>query len=151
MSFACQIEPFRQLSLWEIDQKRESARRLGLIFKKTLGNCVIGAAKSVVCGFCMLSGVIKSIPMSDPATGTRLAVIPNPTLGVQCLGDKRTVAALVGGMSTRWVDSQIAQGMPHLKLGKRRVRFDLVEVSEWLRKRYSQRIRNRNARTAKAA
>ena len=60
------------------------------------------------------------------------------------LGDKRAVAALAGNMSVRWVDGQLALGMPHLKLGPRRVRFDLGEVREWLKSSYGQQRRGKN-------
>jgi hypothetical protein len=39
-------------------------------------------------------------------------------------------------MSVRWVDLQLPRGMPHLKIGARRVRFDLGEVAQWLKERY---------------
>jgi len=48
---------------------------------------------------------------------------------------KRDLAALVQ-MSVRWVDSICAAGCPHLKLGRRRVRFDLPEVQAWLTENY---------------
>jgi hypothetical protein len=51
-------------------------------------------------------------------------------------GDKRDVGAMAGGLSVRWVDNQLTLGMPHLKIGRRRVRFDLAEVREWLKARY---------------
>ena len=68
----------------------------------------------------------------DTATGIKLAehdTIPR-------FGDKRDVGEMAGGFSKRWVDDQLALGMPHLKLGQRRVRFDLAEVREWLRQKY---------------
>jgi len=55
---------------------------------------------------------------------------------IEALGDKRSVGVLAGGMSIRWVDLQLARGMPHLKLGARRVRFDLGEVRSWLKQQY---------------
>lgn len=56
-------------------------------------------------------------------------------------GDKRAVAAMAGMRSVRWVDNMVAAGMPHLKLGTRRVRFDLDEVRQWLKERYgTQRV-----------
>jgi len=61
------------------------------------------------------------------------------TANIPCLGDKRAVGALAGGMSVRWVDGQLSKGMPHLKIGPRRVRFDLQEVANWLKERYGQR------------
>lgn len=51
-------------------------------------------------------------------------------------GDKRAVAAMVG-MSTRWVDGELSRGMPHMKLGPRRVRFDMAEVRTWLNEKYA--------------
>jgi len=68
----------------------------------------------------------------ETATGQKSAVINN------ALGDKRAVGHLAGGFSTRWVDDQLRRGMPHLKIGPRRVRFDLEEVREWLKTRYGQ-------------
>jgi len=35
-------------------------------------------------------------------------------------------------LSVRSIDNFLAQGCPHLKLGKRRVRFDMIEVRQWL-------------------
>ena len=46
-------------------------------------------------------------------------------------GGKKDVASMVQ-MSVRSVDNFVAQGCPHLKLGKRRVRFDMAEVRQWL-------------------
>lgn len=72
----------------------------------------------------------------DPATGNhKLAAseIPRP------LGDKKAVATMAGGMSIRWVDGEMAKGMPHLRLGSRRVRFDLDEVRAWLKDKYATR------------
>lgn len=57
-------------------------------------------------------------------------------LAALALGDKDDVGQLAGGMSRRWVDDQMVLGMPHLKIGKRRVRFDLQEVREWLKEKY---------------
>ena len=51
-------------------------------------------------------------------------------------GTKRDVAAMCS-MSVRWVDGQLAKGLPVLKVSSRRCRFDLAEVREWLRQRYS--------------
>jgi len=46
-------------------------------------------------------------------------------------GSKRDVAQMVQ-MSLRSVDNFLREGCPHLKLGKRRVRFDMAEVRQWL-------------------
>lgn len=69
----------------------------------------------------------------DAAAGNTSATTNNLP---QAFGDKRAVAALAGGMSTRWVDGEMQKGMPFLRLGARRCRFDLVEVAEWLREKY---------------
>jgi excisionase family DNA binding protein len=37
------------------------------------------------------------------------------------------------GIARRTVDNWLQRGLPHLKLGSRRVRFDLREVDEWFR------------------
>jgi hypothetical protein len=71
----------------------------------------------------------KNVPMPDAGTGQKL-----PTN----LLDKRGLADLAGMHSTRWVDDQLAAGMPHLKLGQRRVRIDAAEALEWLRQKYGQ-------------
>src|SRR5262245_23084392 len=52
--------------------------------------------------------------------------------------DKRAVSAMLG-LSVRTVDNLIAKGMPHLKLGERRCRFDLQEVRAWLKQQYGTR------------
>jgi hypothetical protein len=52
-------------------------------------------------------------------------------------------------MSIRWVDGQLAKGMPHLKLGLRRVRFDLEEVRQWLKETYGQQRRGRIRKAAR--
>jgi predicted DNA-binding transcriptional regulator AlpA len=61
----------------------------------------------------------------EAVTGdTKLTEVPR-------YGGKRDVAQMVQ-MSVRSVDNFLAQGCPHLKLGKRRVRFDMSEVRQWL-------------------
>ncbi len=56
---------------------------------------------------------------------TPAATIPTP------FATKKQVAEFIG-LSVRTVDSYLALGLPHLKLGKRRCRFDLAEVKAWL-------------------
>lgn len=57
---------------------------------------------------------------------------PGPSaLTIPGYGGKRDVALMVQ-MSVRSVDNFVAQGCPCLKLGKRRVRFDMAEVRQWL-------------------
>jgi hypothetical protein len=43
--------------------------------------------------------------------------------------------------SPRHVDNLIAQGLPHLKIGRRRVRILVPEADAWMRQRFSQRRR----------
>lgn len=71
------------------------------------------------------------------ASGTKLAA----SATVPRFGDKRDVGSLAGGMSVRWVDGQLQLGMPHMKYGTRRVRFDLEEVRQWLKEKYGQQRR----------
>lgn len=62
----------------------------------------------------------------------------NPAGTLQRFGDKTDVAELFG-MCGRSVDNLLAKGCPHLKLGKRRVRFDLAEVAEWAKREFGTR------------
>ena len=38
-------------------------------------------------------------------------------------------------VTPRTIDNHMARGLPHYKLGSRRVRFKLTEVETWLRER----------------
>ena len=49
--------------------------------------------------------------------------------------DKKAVAAMLG-FSRRHIDNLVAQGCPHMKFGKRRVRFDPTEVLQWCKERF---------------
>ena len=51
---------------------------------------------------------------------------------------KRDVAALLG-FSVRTVDNLMARGLPHYKVGRRRCRFDLAEVRDWVKQTYGAR------------
>ena len=51
------------------------------------------------------------------------------------LGDKLAVAEMLD-LCPRSIDNLMAQGMPHLRIGKRRVRFDLPEVRAWAKRHY---------------
>ncbi len=46
--------------------------------------------------------------------------------------DKQALAHRMG-ITRRTVDNWLQRGLPHLKLGSRRVRFDLREVDDWFR------------------
>lgn len=90
----------------------------------------------------------SSLFAPDAVTGNKLAAIETPAR----FGDKHAVAEMAGGFSKRWVDQQMRLGMPHLRLGERRVRFDLEEVREWLRQKYHiQRRASARTPTAPAA
>lgn len=52
--------------------------------------------------------------------------------------NKRDVAALLG-FSVRTVDNLMTRGLPHYTVGKRRCRFDLAEVSNWIKQVYDAR------------
>jgi hypothetical protein len=62
----------------------------------------------------------------DTATGNKLAAE---------ITDKRGYAAR-WGFSVRHVDNLLAQGCPHLKIGKRRVRILVPEADAWMRERF---------------
>jgi hypothetical protein len=43
--------------------------------------------------------------------------------------------------SPRWIDGLLAQGLPHLKIGARRVRICIPEADAWMREQFhTQRI-----------
>ena len=52
--------------------------------------------------------------------------------------DKRGYARRWQG-SLRWVDGLLAQGLPHLKIGKRRVRIVCSEADFWMKERFGTR------------
>lgn len=54
--------------------------------------------------------------------------------------DKRGFAAR-WKFSTRHVDNFIAQGLPHLAVGKRRVRIVVAEADAWMKARFAARRR----------
>lgn len=55
--------------------------------------------------------------------------------------DKRRFAKRWQG-STRWVDGLVAKGLPHLKIGLRRVWILVTEADEWMRAQFSVRRRS---------
>jgi predicted DNA-binding transcriptional regulator AlpA len=77
------------------------------------------------------------------ATKQPAATPGNEVVTANCFADKRAVAAMAGLRSTRWVEIQMTRGMPHLKLGPRRIRFDLEEVRAWLMEKYHQQRNGR--------
>ena len=62
----------------------------------------------------------------------------NPAGTVQKFGTKTDVAALLV-CCKRSVDGYLARGMPHLKLGPRKVLFDMAEVADWAKREFGTR------------
>lgn len=62
----------------------------------------------------------------------------NPAGTVQKFGTKTDVAALLS-CCKRTVDSHLANGMPHIALSARCVRFDLDEVRAWVKQEFGTR------------
>ena len=50
-------------------------------------------------------------------------------------GNKRDVSKLIG-CCLRSVDSYMQRGCPYYKMGHRKVRFDLGEVRDWVKREY---------------
>ena len=71
-------------------------------------------------------------------TSTASAAVEIKQDTLQRFGDKRDVGELLG-ICNRSVDNLLAKGCPHLKLGKRRVRFDLDDVREWAKREFGTR------------
>jgi hypothetical protein len=65
------------------------------------------------------------------------ANIPETTTGEKLaeITDKKGYAARWHA-STRWVDSLLARGLPHLKIGQRRVRIVIAEADAWMREQF---------------
>ena len=65
---------------------------------------------------------------------------PHATGGTDVSGaticDKRAYAARWQS-SVRSVDNWLSQGCPHLKIGSRRVRINVVEADQWMRDKFS--------------
>ena len=73
-----------------------------------------------------------------------LVSLPETALGHSKLAavitDKRGFAAR-WSFSVRHVDNLLAQGMPHLAIGKRRVRIVIAEGDAWMREQFATRRR----------
>lgn len=65
---------------------------------------------------------------------------PQPAGGIDkpaaTITDKRGYGARWQS-SVRTVDNWIARGLPHLKIGARRVRIDIEEADAWMRSQFS--------------
>ena len=80
-------------------------------------------------------------PLALPATDfSKLPTLP------PVITDKRGFAAR-WSFSVRHIDNLLAQGMPHLAIGKRRVRIVIAEGDAWMREQFGTR-RRRGAGTA---
>lgn len=66
----------------------------------------------------------------NAATGTKLAADE--------ITDKRGFAAR-WKFSARHTDNLLAQGLPHLKIGQRRVRIVVSEADTWMKERFGTR------------
>ena len=56
--------------------------------------------------------------------------------------DKRAYASRWQS-SVRTVDGWLAQGLPHLKIGSRRVRINVVEADQWMHSKFSAQRRGK--------
>ena len=65
---------------------------------------------------------------ATPESTTPAEILPHSSPYI----DKKGLARRMG-ISRRTVDNWLQRGLPHLKLGSRRVRFDLREVDDWFR------------------
>ena len=72
----------------------------------------------------------NSVSTPDAATGNKLVA--------DAITDKRGFAAR-WHFSVRHVDNLLAQGMPHLKCGQRRVRLVVAEADAWMKERFGTR------------
>jgi hypothetical protein len=66
---------------------------------------------------------------------------PNSATGEMKLAAEITDKSGYGerwGFARRTIDNLIAQGLPHLKIGKRRVRICIPEADAWMWKRFGQ-------------
>ena len=57
------------------------------------------------------------------------------------VGVDKTTFAKRWGFSLRTVDNFLAQGMPHLAVGRRRVRIVVMEADAWMQERFGTRRR----------
>jgi len=103
-----------------------------VVFPSAVVSCTpLAASKSgsehVGMNWCMTSNQSFS---PDAATGNKLAADE--------ITDKRGFAAR-WHFSVRHVDNLLAQGMPHLKCGQRRVRLVVAEADAWMKERFGTR------------
>jgi len=73
--------------------------------------------------------VKKTLPLPEVATGSQLADTE--------ITDKKGYAQH-WLFSVRKVDNLLAEGLPHCKVGKRRVRIMIAEADRWMVERFGQ-------------
>jgi hypothetical protein len=61
--------------------------------------------------------------------------VNNTSKTAEVITDKRGFASR-WSFSIRHVDNLLAQGLPHLKIGKRRVRIIIAEADAWMKERF---------------
>ena len=86
-------------------------------------------------------------PISNTTTPKRNTTTSPSTLQASPVADKRAFAKR-WLISPRTVDNFLAIGMPHLKIGTRRVRIEIEQADEWMRERY--RVRRLKGQCCKA-
>jgi hypothetical protein len=80
---------------------------------------------------------VKEILTSEAAS--------NPSSVAAAITDKRGYAAR-WKFSARYIDSLLSRGLPHLKIGERRVRIVIEEADLWMREKFfTQRCKPANA------
>jgi hypothetical protein len=91
----------------------------------------------------MDDGVVMNVNsfVPDAATGEKLVV--------SGITDKSGYAAR-WMFSKRHIDNLLAQGLPHLRIGNRRVRIEIGEADAWMRGRFGTQRRGRLHPAAKA-
>ncbi len=88
--------------------------------------------------------------IASHTTGNGAGVSNATQIGAETSPEKSKLAADITdkrGYGARWsfsvrhVDNLLAQGMPHLAIGKRRVRIVIAEADAWMREKFATRRR----------
>lgn len=80
----------------------------------------------MACNNCAMKEIVTQSP-PEIATG-------NPKLASD-IADKRQFARH-WQFSPRKIDTLLAEGLPHLRIGKRRVRIFVAEADQWMREKF---------------
>jgi len=83
--------------------------------------------------------ITKGVKMKEKVTPDAA-----PGLSAGDITDKRGYAEHWKS-SPRWVDNLLAQGLPHLKIGQRRVRIVISEADAWMREQFATQRRGKLA------